>query len=308
MDLCIRAGATARLECAAVGHPSPPIAWQKDGGTDFPAARERRMHVMPEDDVFFIVDVKTEDIGVYSCTAQNTAGTISANATLTVLGEKQQKVTKNSQWINSVYWWITLILVPCHTNLFYCCGLSYRNALLLAAPHRSHRGQRRNRRPPVHSRWQPSPKTKLDQRRQPAGSDRAALLRSCQPAPHHCWRCRGWRGEVHLRDVQPAGHREGYCLAGGHTKSQLRLWSAGWRGSRHGWRGRLRRRWMDHSGNRHHSCGVLCGGHITGLGGHHLPHPATQWGLQRHQHRLVHDGFLELEFYFTKVNKGFPEP
>ncbi|XP_067246879.1 leucine-rich repeats and immunoglobulin-like domains protein 3 [Chanodichthys erythropterus] len=85
MDLTIRAGATARLECAASGHPSPQIAWQKDGGTDFPAARERRMHVMPRDDVFFIVDVKTEDIGVYSCTAQNTAGSISANATLTVL-------------------------------------------------------------------------------------------------------------------------------------------------------------------------------------------------------------------------------
>uniref|UniRef100_A0AAQ4PIQ1 Leucine rich repeats and immunoglobulin like domains 3 n=1 Tax=Gasterosteus aculeatus aculeatus TaxID=481459 RepID=A0AAQ4PIQ1_GASAC len=85
MDLSIRAGATARLECAAVGHPLPQIAWQKDGGTDFPAARERRMHVMPEDDVFFIVGVKTEDIGVYSCTAQNTAGAISANATLTVL-------------------------------------------------------------------------------------------------------------------------------------------------------------------------------------------------------------------------------
>lgn len=88
MDLSIRAGAMARLECAAVGHPSPQIAWQKDGGTDFPAARERRMHVMPEDDVFFIVDVKTEDIGVYSCTAQNVAGAISANATLTVLGEE----------------------------------------------------------------------------------------------------------------------------------------------------------------------------------------------------------------------------
>ncbi|KAI1882237.1 hypothetical protein AGOR_G00248620 [Albula goreensis] len=85
MDLTIRAGATARLECAAGGHPAPQIAWQKDGGTDFPAARERRMHVMPEDDVFFIVDVKTEDIGVYSCTAQNSAGAISANATLTVL-------------------------------------------------------------------------------------------------------------------------------------------------------------------------------------------------------------------------------
>ncbi|XP_053572722.1 leucine-rich repeats and immunoglobulin-like domains protein 3 [Bombina bombina] len=85
MDLTIRAGAMARLECAAVGHPTPQIAWQKNGGTDFPAARERRMHVMPEDDVFFIVDVKIEDIGVYSCTAQNSAGSISANATLTVL-------------------------------------------------------------------------------------------------------------------------------------------------------------------------------------------------------------------------------
>ncbi|XP_063783438.1 leucine-rich repeats and immunoglobulin-like domains protein 3 isoform X1 [Pseudophryne corroboree] len=85
IDLTIRAGSTARLECAAVGYPTPQIAWQKNGGTDFPAARERRMHVMPEDDVFFIVNVKIGDTGVYSCTAQNSAGTISANATLTVL-------------------------------------------------------------------------------------------------------------------------------------------------------------------------------------------------------------------------------
>uniref|UniRef100_H3BB78 Leucine rich repeats and immunoglobulin like domains 2 n=1 Tax=Latimeria chalumnae TaxID=7897 RepID=H3BB78_LATCH len=85
MDLTIRAGAMARLECAAEGHPAPQIAWQKDGGTDFPAARERRMHVMPEDDVFFIANVKLEDMGIYSCTAQNSAGSISANATLTVL-------------------------------------------------------------------------------------------------------------------------------------------------------------------------------------------------------------------------------
>nr|XP_057937066.1 leucine-rich repeats and immunoglobulin-like domains protein 1 isoform X2 [Doryrhamphus excisus] len=84
-DGTIRTGHTARLECAAEGHPAPQIAWQKDGGTDFPAARERRMHVMPDDDVFFIMDVKPEDMGVYSCTAKNTAGTVSANATLTVL-------------------------------------------------------------------------------------------------------------------------------------------------------------------------------------------------------------------------------
>ncbi|XP_033822115.1 leucine-rich repeats and immunoglobulin-like domains protein 2 isoform X1 [Periophthalmus magnuspinnatus] len=85
MDLTIRTGTMARLECAAEGHPSPQIAWRKDGGTDFPAARERRMHVMPDDDIFFIANVKTEDMGVYSCTAQNAAGSLSANATLTVL-------------------------------------------------------------------------------------------------------------------------------------------------------------------------------------------------------------------------------
>ncbi|XP_041835604.1 leucine-rich repeats and immunoglobulin-like domains protein 1 [Melanotaenia boesemani] len=84
-DSTIPMGRTARLECAAEGHPAPQIAWQKDGGTDFPAARERRMHVMPDDDVFFIMEVKPEDMGVYSCTARNTAGTVSANATLTVL-------------------------------------------------------------------------------------------------------------------------------------------------------------------------------------------------------------------------------
>ncbi|XP_077622903.1 leucine-rich repeats and immunoglobulin-like domains protein 2 isoform X3 [Crocuta crocuta] len=85
MDLTIRTGAMARLECAAEGHPAPQISWQKDGGTDFPAARERRMHVMPEDDVFFIANVKIEDMGIYSCMAQNRAGGLSANASLTVL-------------------------------------------------------------------------------------------------------------------------------------------------------------------------------------------------------------------------------
>ncbi|XP_051568396.1 leucine-rich repeats and immunoglobulin-like domains protein 2 [Myxocyprinus asiaticus] len=85
MDLTIRTGTVARLECAAEGHPTPQIAWQKDGGINFPAARERRMHVMPDDDTFFIANVKAEDMGVYSCTAKNEAGSLSANATLTVL-------------------------------------------------------------------------------------------------------------------------------------------------------------------------------------------------------------------------------
>ena len=85
-DVTVKAGTKARLECAATGQPAPEIAWQKDGGDDFPAARERRMHVKPQDNLFFITRVKIEDQGVYSCTASNEAGTSVANATVNVLG------------------------------------------------------------------------------------------------------------------------------------------------------------------------------------------------------------------------------
>ncbi|XP_012280255.1 leucine-rich repeats and immunoglobulin-like domains protein 3 [Orussus abietinus] len=84
-DIRVTAGSMATLQCKAKGEPSPQIAWQKDGGNDFPAARERRMHMMPTDDVFFIMGVKPADSGMYSCTAQNLAGVKVANATLTVL-------------------------------------------------------------------------------------------------------------------------------------------------------------------------------------------------------------------------------
>uniref|UniRef100_A0ABD2VZI8 Ig-like domain-containing protein n=1 Tax=Trichogramma kaykai TaxID=54128 RepID=A0ABD2VZI8_9HYME len=85
VDIRVSAGNIARLECSAEGLPMPQISWQKDGGNDFPAARERRMNKMPMDDKLFIVDVKAADSGVYSCMAQNLAGNITANATLTIL-------------------------------------------------------------------------------------------------------------------------------------------------------------------------------------------------------------------------------
>lgn len=86
-NVTVRTGETVTLNCAATGDPPPEISWTKDGGNDFPAARERRMNVMPADHVFFIVNAKTTDMGIYSCAANNDAGTIVANATLTVLQE-----------------------------------------------------------------------------------------------------------------------------------------------------------------------------------------------------------------------------
>ncbi|KAH1029423.1 hypothetical protein HUJ05_002670 [Dendroctonus ponderosae] len=85
----VEAGQTVKLECAATGEPPPEVAWHKDGGNDFPAARERRMHVLLGDDVFFIRDARPSDAGVYSCTAHNTAGIASANASLKVLQRPQ---------------------------------------------------------------------------------------------------------------------------------------------------------------------------------------------------------------------------
>lgn len=87
MNVTVKTGETVTLNCAATGDPPPEISWKKDGGNDFPAARERRMNVMPTDHLFFIVNAKTTDMGIYSCAAKNPAGTIIANATLTVLQE-----------------------------------------------------------------------------------------------------------------------------------------------------------------------------------------------------------------------------
>ncbi|KAH9426548.1 otolith morphogenesis [Dermatophagoides pteronyssinus] len=84
-NVTVRIGHTAKLECSAKGQPSPIVSWQKDGGDNFPAAMERRMHVMPADDVFFIVEVKKTDMGSYSCHAANDAGSIVSTAYLNVI-------------------------------------------------------------------------------------------------------------------------------------------------------------------------------------------------------------------------------
>lgn len=61
VDITVKAGQSAKLQCSATGQPQPVISWKKDGGDDFPAARERRMHVIPNDDQFFIVSTSNID-------------------------------------------------------------------------------------------------------------------------------------------------------------------------------------------------------------------------------------------------------
>lgn len=83
-DVTVLSSKTVRLDCAVEGDPKPQIYWQFNFGNDFPAARERRMHVMPGDEAFFIAETKISDQGVYTCTGENAAGIIRANATVSI--------------------------------------------------------------------------------------------------------------------------------------------------------------------------------------------------------------------------------
>lgn len=83
-SVVVKMGEVAKLECVAAGSPTPQISLWKDGGDDFPAARERRIHVFSNESIFFIKPVQPHDEGQYSCKATNAAGTASANASVTV--------------------------------------------------------------------------------------------------------------------------------------------------------------------------------------------------------------------------------
>ena len=105
-DITVRGGETAALKCAASGVPAPKVSWSKtDSGGDFPAAAERRIAVRSFNgsglddgaeegggggatviiNSFVIYGVKSEDMGVYQCSASNPAGRVSWNITLAVL-------------------------------------------------------------------------------------------------------------------------------------------------------------------------------------------------------------------------------
>lgn len=71
------------LMCAVDGDPTPQVYWQFNFGNDFPAARERRLEIM-DNDVFIIHNAKLSDGGVYTCTAENPAGIITANVTVDI--------------------------------------------------------------------------------------------------------------------------------------------------------------------------------------------------------------------------------
>ncbi|CAC5399225.1 MUSK [Mytilus coruscus] len=98
-DVQVELGTTAQLECHATGPPNLVISWQKDGISNFPAIQQKRWHVEPAQSVTFISEVKTIDEGVYSCIATNQNGTVTANATVSIVDNRKFEC---SNWENEV--------------------------------------------------------------------------------------------------------------------------------------------------------------------------------------------------------------
>ncbi|PAV84566.1 hypothetical protein WR25_18234 [Diploscapter pachys] len=60
-DMSLLVGQNAKIMCAAAGMPQPSMKWAKDGGQTFPAATERRLHVRPQDDNLYFLNVTVDD-------------------------------------------------------------------------------------------------------------------------------------------------------------------------------------------------------------------------------------------------------
>lgn len=80
-DVTAMKGEDIVLDCDVSGDPSPTILWHREDGT-LPHGR-----TSIQNGKLSIQDVTPKDEGVYVCEAQNTVGTISVSATLSVHGK-----------------------------------------------------------------------------------------------------------------------------------------------------------------------------------------------------------------------------
>ena len=77
--MTVNEGQAAFLKCTADSHPPPRVTWSKLNSS-LPFGR----HVVESSGSLVVKNVKSEDDGVYSCTAENLLGSVNASAKLTV--------------------------------------------------------------------------------------------------------------------------------------------------------------------------------------------------------------------------------
>ena len=75
----VKEGQTAILKCTVDGYPQPRVRWSRER-TTLPLRR----YVTGPSKALILKDVKPEDTGIYSCSAENLLGSANASAQLTV--------------------------------------------------------------------------------------------------------------------------------------------------------------------------------------------------------------------------------
>ena len=79
VEKTVNEGQTAVLKCLADGYPHPSVSWSRKNSS-LPVGR----HVMRPSSTLIIKNVKPEDAGIYSCSAQNVLGIANASVQLNV--------------------------------------------------------------------------------------------------------------------------------------------------------------------------------------------------------------------------------
>ena len=75
----VKEGQTAVLKCTVDGYPQPRVTWSRERST-LPLGR----YVTGPSNALILKDLKPEDVGIYSCSAENLLGSVNTSAQLTV--------------------------------------------------------------------------------------------------------------------------------------------------------------------------------------------------------------------------------
>ena len=87
LSMVVNETGTASLQCEVKGNPTPQVTWLKENSS---LSADKR--ILQSRDGLIIVDVTSQDSGLYTCEARNFLGTVSSSATLTVQGNEIKKL------------------------------------------------------------------------------------------------------------------------------------------------------------------------------------------------------------------------
>ena len=88
---CLNRG-SARMECKAIGIPTPVVKWFKDWQPLYESDRIKILWEEPDTCTLYIHNTISRDGGLYSCTATNIAGNTSTSAMLVIEGTKRKHI------------------------------------------------------------------------------------------------------------------------------------------------------------------------------------------------------------------------